>query len=468
VRPTDFLPDSTLAPFLRPVPSGHGRDDDDPGDEPGAIDVGSWEGAPVPEREWIVPGWLLPRAVTLLAGKGGAGKSLLVQQWLSAISVGAEFMGTRPPAPVRALYVNCEDEIDEMHRRQAAIANAMGRSLGGFARRMHILPRLGCDNALGTFDESGKFLPSGLFRQIASIARSRQARVIALDNAMQLFVGSQNDNGEVTRFLNACARLALETDAAVILVAHTAKADGSEFAGCMAWENSCRTRLYLTRETDENGDLMHGSERRTLSRNKANQAAIGDRLEMDWQAGAFVPVDHSDEAGAHARAEAAFLACLDAATEVRRATSHNPGVNYAPSAFAAMPEAGKRCAKVLAAAMQRLIGRGVIEVDRQLWKRDNRAWKYGLARADKVHRPPSQVIENYAPTPCTDPCTDPHRPPGQATENYAPTLHAPTPLYTTYIGTGPEGPPSLSEDEYRAALEAEAAIADANGWEARP
>ncbi|MBS3960929.1 MAG: AAA family ATPase [Sandarakinorhabdus sp.] len=357
--PSDFLSPAKVARFMRAadMPATANRDEDSD-----VIDVGDWEGRPVPEREWIVRDWLLPRAVTLLAGKGGTGKSLLVQQWLSAISVGADFMGTRPAAPVGCLYVNCEDETDELHRRQIAISNAMRRSVGGFAGQMHLIPRMGRDNGLGTFDEGGKFEPSALFNRIASLARQRGCRVVALDNAMQMFVGNPNDNGEVTRFLNAVARLALHIDGAVILVAHTAKSDGSEFMGCMAWENACRTRLYLTREIDDDGIPVDGSERRTLSRNKANQAAIGDRLEMEWHAGAFQPVDRAGNSGRASADEAAFLACLDAATEVRRATSHNPGVNYAPRVFAAMPEAGKRSVKALTGAMQQLIGRGVIEV----------------------------------------------------------------------------------------------------------
>jgi len=119
------------------------------------IDAGDWHGQPVPDRKWIVPGWVPSNAVTLLAGAGGTGKSLFVHQWLSAIALGDEFLGMRGAQPVPVLYVNCEDEGDELHRRQFDIARAFNRQLSSYRGAVKIAARLGMDNPLGIIVSGG-------------------------------------------------------------------------------------------------------------------------------------------------------------------------------------------------------------------------------------------------------------------------------------------------------------------------
>jgi RecA-family ATPase len=56
------------------------------------------------------------RNVTLLGGKGSAGKSLLLMQLSGAVVLGREWIGTLPePGPV--LYLSCEEDEDEINRR---------------------------------------------------------------------------------------------------------------------------------------------------------------------------------------------------------------------------------------------------------------------------------------------------------------------------------------------------------------
>lgn len=414
----------------------HSPFSDDWGSPPGLqmIDVGAWHGQPVPQREWIVPGWILPRAVTLLAGAGGTGKSLLIQQWLSAIALGDLFMGVRGLAPVPVLYVNCEDDVDELHRRQHAIAKAFGRQLATYAGRVHLVARLGMDNPLGVVGDDGKFIPSEFYADIKAGALAIGAKVIALDNAMQLYVGNLNDPREVTVFCNALSRLALETGAAVVLAGHVAKSDNSEFAGTMAWENAVRMRLFLKREADENGDEIEDSDRRILTRSKANTARKGERLSMVWHDGAFYG-DHDVQKadGREAAAEAAFLRCLDRATEQRRNVSHKPSANYAPKIFATMPEAGGMSKKALEAAMNRLIAADEILLSQELWRDEKqRRSAFGIARAD-----------------CANGCANPAQTDAQTVRepsaNPAQT-RAHTLPYTTYIPGRAFAPPAGFEE----------------------
>ena len=81
---------------------------------------------------------------------------------------------------------------------------------------------------------------------------------------------------------------------------------------------------------------------------------------------------------------------------------------------------------------------GEIAVDQPLWKRDNRVWKRGIKAAEKRTNPPALT-----------PRTDPHRPLPESGGNPCTGLHAPTPLYTTYMDGGAEGgpPPSVVDEE---------------------
>jgi len=363
------------------------------------INVGVWDGQPVPGREWVVPGWILPRAITLIAGAGGTGKSLLIQQWLSAISLGDVFIGVRGTAPVTCLYVNCEDDLEELHRRQVTIAKAFGRRIASYDGRMHLIVRMGMDNPLGVIGKDGRFCPSVLYHEIREATLEIGAKVIALDNAMQLFVGNLNDPREVTVFCNALSRLALDCDAAVVLAGHVAKGAGSEFAGTMAWENAVRTRLLLKRELNEKGEEIEDSDRRILTRGKANSARKGEGLSMIWHDGAFYGEgDIARTDGRRAVEEAAFLRCLDAAMEQRRNVSHMPGKNYAPAIFAHMREAGGVGKRAFEHAMERLFNDSTIIANQELWRHERRRLPvHGIAR-NETGQPRTSARTTPAPT----------------------------------------------------------------------
>jgi RecA-family ATPase len=264
--------------------------------------------------------------------------------------------------------------------------------MNDFAGKVHLAARAGMENILGHVDkESGRFEAHGLFHDIYKAACDMEAKVIALDNAMQLYHGNLNDPGEVTRFLNALDGLAKDTGAAVIVAGHIAKTTGSQFSGTMAWENAVRMRHFLSRPTDEQGNEIEATDSRILSRGKANAARKGERLEFSWYKGAFYSSVHIDmnslSAGIDARADNAFLACLDRKTEkeVHVSNSSASPSNFAPKIFEKMAEADGFNRKQLEAAMWRLLKDGVIEENRELpWKTSHRKPAKGLARSTPI------------------------------------------------------------------------------------
>lgn len=337
-----------------------------------------------PERPWIVPRWLPRRSLTLLAGAGGTGKSLWAQQWGTAIACGKPLVGDEPAARVPVLYVNCEDDHDELWRRQVDINRALGvKWVDIIESKFYVFERLGLANHLSERNALGYMGESALLKTVRVHARTCGAKLIIFDNLAHHFTENENDRAMVTGFCAMLSALAVELDAAVVVIAHPAKGHGSEYSGSTAWEAAVRNRLYLSHEMDGDGNEVVGSDVRTLSVGKSNYAEKGLELRLRWKAGAFQVVEDRADEGADARAEAAFLACLDELTRREDNVSSKKnaaGDCYAPKVFATMRPARGLGVKALEGAMNRLINRGELVPRAFLWKKGGHE-KYGIQRA---------------------------------------------------------------------------------------
>ncbi len=107
------------------------------------IDPRNFQGCSVPERDWIVPEWVPKGYVTGLFGPGGTGKSLVAMQLMTALARGKPWLG-QMVEPRRSVGIFCEDDEEELQRRQAAINREIYgcdfRDLGAFrwsARTRH-------------------------------------------------------------------------------------------------------------------------------------------------------------------------------------------------------------------------------------------------------------------------------------------------------------------------------------------
>lgn len=340
--------------------------------------------APQPKR-FVIPKLAPAGEVTLCTGPGSAGKSLLAQQFATALAAGLPTLGIEM-GQGPAIYLTCEDEEAVLHWRQSHICKALGVGMAELSGKLYLASLRGkLDNALGTIDHDGGFNLSPTYERLASLIQRTGARLIFLDNLAHLFTGNENDRGDVTRFANALNRLAGASGAAIVLLGHTNKAftqghkQGNAHSGSTAWLNAVRSQFTV--EHDEETDL------RTLTVGKANYTRKGEAIRFAWVDWAFVlegelPHDVAGDLAATARANAenaAFLRCLSACTAQRRNVSHQPSINYAPKIFAGMKvEAKGITAAGFAAAMERLLYLGKIELDAELWRDDHRHPKRGI------------------------------------------------------------------------------------------
>ena len=252
------------------------------------IDPITWQGRAVPERRWIVPDWIPHGAVTAIYGDGGVGKTLAAQQLLTACAVGKPWLG-KAVEPCRAMGFLCEDGADELHRRQDAICRHYGVDFGDL-ENVRLVSRVADDNLLMTFDAEGIGRTTPLFDELVSAAKSFGAQVLVIDTAADVFGGNENVRNQVRQFVAALTRVAIEIDGAVILCAHPSidgMNRGHGFAGSTAWNNSVRSRLYLTRPAEDDAGAVDPEER-LLTRMKANYAGAGEAVRLRWTDGVLV------------------------------------------------------------------------------------------------------------------------------------------------------------------------------------
>jgi RecA-family ATPase len=255
--------------------------------EGGAIDWSLLEGREPPPRTWWIQDWLSP-APTLCAGGGGIGKSLLWQTIGTALATGREFLGASV-APLRVLVWACEDDENEIWRRQLVICQHLGVSmtdLGGLS----ILPRLGADNTLlSPVFGNPTFTPE--FQSLREQVNDLRADVLVLDNVGQVYGGNENDRHQVTMFVNGVLGMVRGRDFAPVFLGHVARSQGSEFSGSAAWENAARMRWYMGRTLpDKNQDDDEPTDTGVvyLAKRKANYTER-DYRRLRFQSGLLLP-----------------------------------------------------------------------------------------------------------------------------------------------------------------------------------
>ncbi|WP_380941800.1 AAA family ATPase [Sphingomonas floccifaciens] len=332
------------------------------------LDPGAWQDQPAPARTWALHEWIPTRQATYLTGAGSAGKSLLSQQLATCVALGRSFLGVETRQSV-AIYLTCEDDADELHRRQLAICAALNVSARELSGKLHLITLAGgIGNELATFDPQGRMATTEAWATLHATVMQTGAGFVALDNVAHLFAGNENIRNQVAAFCGLLNGLAADADASILFLGHPNKA-GDSFSGSTAWENQVRSRLFLDQPRDSNGEALD-PDARQLARAKANYARNGETIAFRWHQWAFVneaelpPRIHAEMA-ANAQAGAdntIFLACLDERNRQGRAVSESKASRtYAPKEFVAMAESKGIGRGRLEAAMDRLFRTRAIE-----------------------------------------------------------------------------------------------------------
>jgi RecA-family ATPase len=334
------------------------------------VKIEDWLDRDPPTREWGVPDRFPLRNVGLISGEGSVGKSLLLMQLASAHIFAKGWLDTLPE-PGDVIYLNAEDEQDELWRRFADLATFYNEPLSGFKDHLHLLAYAGKDAVLAHASKSGIVKATPLFDQLMQAAGDLKPKLIGLDTSADIFAGNESDRTQVRQFIGLLRGMSIAGNSSVIVCTHpslTGISSGTGLSGSTAWHNSVRARAYLHKVTTT-GDVEPDHTLRQLDFMKSNYGAVAASVTVRWKNGVYTmeaKPGSLEAIAADAKADEVFMTLLAAFMEQGRNVSDRPtSHNYAPTMFAAERRAKEANIKKpgLVAAMRRLFDARKIRVD---------------------------------------------------------------------------------------------------------
>lgn len=314
------------------------------------------KGKPINPREWLVHDLIPQKTVTLFGGDGGTGKSLLALQLAVAVASKGGWLGKGvETGPV--IYMSAEDDNDELHRRLADILRAENRDWDDIESLT--VRSLAGEDALLAIEGQVSLIKSELFNELEHRAEGAAPALIVVDTLADVYPSNENDRAKVRQFIGLLRGLALRQNCAVMLLGHpslTGMASGTGSSGSTAWNNSVRSRLYLSRITDNGFEA--DPDKRVMTTMKANYGRVGGETHMKWQTGVFV-VEAAESGlgkrGAAAKSQRVFMKLLETLNAQGRRVNYAGGPNYAPKLFADHPNNEGMTKRAFKAAMEALL-----------------------------------------------------------------------------------------------------------------
>ena len=223
--------------------------------EVGVISPTEWADRPVPARIFLVPPLIPEGNVALLYGDGGLGKSLLALQLAAARALKLLWLGLKT-LPGRTLLLSAEDDVDELHRRLAAICLHYQASLGDLSA-IRLIDLVGQDAVIGELSRNGRIIATELYRfMMREIAKFAPGLVI-VDALADSFAGDENNRTQARQFISMLRRPAHNHGCAFLTVAHPSISGittGRGTSGSTGWSNSVRARMYFETVEVVNGE----------------------------------------------------------------------------------------------------------------------------------------------------------------------------------------------------------------------
>jgi hypothetical protein len=231
------------------------------------------EGTVTKAREWLIDGVLMRGTVSMFAGAPKIGKSLVGQQALTALALGEQWLG-RATLQTRAFGLYTEDPDDELDRRQRTINGYYHRSAADFELELSFEARHGKDALLVEFErftDKPKFTP--LWHQIWNYVAAEGIGTVYLDPLSAIYGGNLNFPSQVSVFMRALTRKAVELNLAVLLSVHPPKSNMTGYAGATTWLGASRLGMWLGRPPEYQEDTDEPRDDRILRSLGANYVA---------------------------------------------------------------------------------------------------------------------------------------------------------------------------------------------------
>jgi hypothetical protein len=219
--------------------------------------IGQRDPASIPRTPWLVEGLLLRRDITLLAGAGGTGKSLLVWQICVSVATGTAFAGWTPDKPRKVLVLSGEDDFDEIERRVAVACKAMGVDRAALGDSFRVV--LSRNIRIASKGKDGTAEQTPLWDMVRWTIQNDGIELLVVDPLMKVSAGMDESSSDDQDTLFEKLRALTEgTDCAILIADHTSKGgiggDQSAVRGSSAKVDASRITMTLTRMTVDEHD----------------------------------------------------------------------------------------------------------------------------------------------------------------------------------------------------------------------
>ena len=173
-------------------------------------------------RPWLIEGWALKKALTLLVGQPGIGKTMLLHMLGYALATGNPILTKTILERGNVLILAAEETLNEMDLRLKAASVMMGKNDAKFK-----IYKRGLENELKLV----KFTKDGAeqtvqYKQLLNTIKNKEIKYIILDPLINFQTGSydENSNQNMDNYIkNYLIPIAVKMDGAVFAGHHTNK-----------------------------------------------------------------------------------------------------------------------------------------------------------------------------------------------------------------------------------------------------
>lgn len=244
---------------------------------------------PAPSYWW--QGLVPAGAVTLWTGHGGSAKSFILLMLGAALATDSSLFGVDTRRRGRVAFYSAEDSANVTRHRLHLICTKLGIDPAELAERLHVLDATIADPVLfrevqAKDGRHGQTTPA--YDALRNYLAAERIQVLIVDNASDVYDGSEIDRARVRAFMRALVRL-VPDEGAVILAGHVDKGTSrgdrggiESYSGSTAWHNSARSRIAQTRDKDGAIELVH---------QKSNHGPLHAPIRLVWPPGGVPQLD---------------------------------------------------------------------------------------------------------------------------------------------------------------------------------
>jgi hypothetical protein len=202
-----------------------------------------------PETRELIGGGVWPAGTGLMiAGESGAGKSLLLNQFVLSLAMGWDFIGLKIPTPRRVLVFQAENTLQQDQERY--IAQIRGMGITAIPPNICYFP----------MEERLELANPKDRKTMVDAIKDHQADAFFIDPLISFHDANENDNGAMRRVLDSLTGIMRKTGAGAGVLHHFGKPTENgtiehRARGASAIRDWCDTMLALTVKKAADGYL---------------------------------------------------------------------------------------------------------------------------------------------------------------------------------------------------------------------